>query len=123
VEKESAPALKALGLEPAVAVRKLQLLTLVSLAHDAGGADITFATIAQATELPIEEVEELVLDAIAAGLLDARMDELRAVVRVGRCLHRTFGKAQWSKLHAELGQWRTTIQAVLEVMGTAPVAV
>lgn len=122
-EKERPAALGALRLDPAAARRKMQLLTLVSLAHEAGGADLSFTRVAATCAVPDADVEELVIEAVAAGILDARMDETRAVLRVGQCLQRTFGAAEWKSLHAELGAWRATVQAAVEVVGSAPVAV
>jgi translation initiation factor 3 subunit M len=122
-EKAQPAVLAGLGLDSALAARKMQLLAFVALAHAAGGEDIPFARVAEATEVTLDEVEELVLDAIAAELLEARMDEVRSIVRVGRCMHRTFGAAEWKRLHVELGQWRATIQELLEVVGTKAAAV
>lgn len=122
-EQERPAALAALGLEPAAARRKMQLLTLVSLAQEAAGSELPFARIAAGCEVAEDAVEELVLDAIAADILAARIDETRAVVKAGRTLQRTFGPAQWKALHAELGAWRATIKAVVDVVSSSPVSV
>jgi len=114
--------LAGLQLEPAAARRKMQLLTLISLARLADGKEIGFDKVGSECDVPADEAEELVLDAIAAGLMDARIDELRRVVRVGRCIHRQFGPAEWRALHDKLGEWKVTMQSMLEVVGTAPVA-
>lgn len=122
-QKERPAALAELGIDGGAARRKMQLLSLVTLAHDAGAVELPFARVAGACEVALDEVEELVFDAIGAALVDARIDEVRSVVVVSRALRRTFGPAEWRALHAQLGQWRSTIQAVVEVVGSAPVAV
>lgn len=118
--------LEQLGLEPARALGKMRLLSLVTLGHAVmatASRETSFEKAAEATGVGADEVELLVLDAISAGLLEARIDELHRTIRVTRAMHRTFGPAQWKALGRELGEWRTHVQALLEVIGTAPVAV
>lgn len=42
-----------------------------------------------------EEVEEWVLRAIQAGLMEAKMDQMQRVVVIRRCTNRVFGPDQW----------------------------
>ena len=42
-----------------------------------------------------DEVEDWVLRAIQAGLMEAKMDQMQRVVVIRRCTNRVFGPAQW----------------------------
>ncbi|KAM6572980.1 hypothetical protein CsatA_017060 [Cannabis sativa] len=65
-----------------------------------------------------DEVELWVVKAIAAKLMDCKMDQMNQVVIVSRCTDRIFGQDQWQTLKTKLATWRgnvanviTTIQA------------
>mmetsp|Transcript_19122 Transcript_19122/g.51441 ORF Transcript_19122/g.51441 Transcript_19122/m.51441 type:complete len:400 (-) Transcript_19122:596-1795(-) len=115
-------ALQAMGVDIDQAAAKMRHLALVDAAHAAPDGTLAFADVAAATGVAVEDVEELVLSAISLGIMEARMDELSRTVRVQRCMHRTFGAREWKALHAQLGKWRESVQGLLEVIGTAPVA-
>ena len=52
-----------------------------------------------------EEVEQWVVKAIGAKLLEAKLDQVRRVVVVTRCTFRVFGKQQWEDLRRQLHSW------------------
>lgn len=59
-----------------------------------------------------EEVEQWVVRAIGAKLLEAKLDQVRRIVVVTRSTHRVFGKQQWHELRQKLSVWVDNIQAV-----------
>ena len=98
-------------------VRKMRLLTLASLACD--HATLPYAT--AATQLKVEEndVEEWVIQAIGAGLIDGRLDQLQNVVVVHRATQRSFAKTNWVALRDQLVAWRSNVGELLTVIQNA----
>jgi hypothetical protein len=47
-------------------------------------------------------------------LLEASMDQFNSVVTVTRCVHRSFGPAQWKNLQLRLRSIRASVAGVLE---------
>ncbi len=97
--------------------RKMRLLTLVSLGH--ADKELTYAAIASALHVAVDEVETWVMDAIASGLITAKMDQVRELVAVSMCAERDFGQKQWERLHGSLVDWRDSIQSLLTVLQNA----
>lgn len=67
-----------------------------------------------------EEVEQWVVRAIGAKLLEAKLDQVRRVVVVTRSTHRIFGKQQWQDLKQRLTQWSENITSVRSTLPAAP---
>jgi translation initiation factor 3 subunit M len=71
-------------------------------------------------QVPVSEVESWVVQAIAEGLIDAKMDQPAATVTVTRAMQREFGTAQWGSLQAKLRAWRDSVSGLLAMVeGTA----
>ena len=93
---------------------KMRLLTLVSLGH--ASKELSYKAIAEALQVQVSDVEAWVLQAIASGLMTAKMDQVRETVAISMCAERDFGKQQWERLHGSLVDWRDSIRSLLEVM-------
>jgi translation initiation factor 3 subunit M len=102
-----------LGVTAEAALNKMQLLALMGLAH--GTDELGFGAIATALDVAIEDVENIVVQAVGRRLLEARIDQLRSTVTVLRCSPRTFGAAQWRELQAQLRSWNETVSHVVEM--------
>lgn len=107
----NAAAFESLGVTPEAAASKMRLLALMGLAH--GAAEIEFGAIAAALEVPEDEVEGVVVQAIGKRLMEARIDQLRGVVAIAKCAPRTFGAAQWEELREQLASWKASVGEVL----------
>jgi len=94
--------------------KKMRLLTLVSLGH--ANKELTYAAIASALQVGVDEVETWVMLAIASGLITAKMDQVREIVAVSMCAERDFGQKQWERLHGSLVDWRDSIHSLLTVL-------
>jgi len=110
-EKAHAAALKELGLSGEALESKMRLLSLAALAKEKEG-EVSYARVSEVLRVDAAEVEAWVVRAISAKLVEAKMDQLREVVQVTRCVERVFGKEQWEELRAKLGQWEESIAAV-----------
>jgi len=102
------------GLEDGALTKKMRLLSIVSLG--AAEKELSYAAIAAALKVDVAEVETWVMEAIGAGLLTAKMDQVGGVVAVSYVAEREFGAQQWKKLHASLGDWRDSIRGMLTVI-------
>lgn len=111
--KSSPNALATVNLSAEVGMTKMRLMALAAIAEKAtGNGEITYATVKDALKLSASEVEEWIVKAIGAKLIDAKMDQVREVVTVTRCAHRVFGKDQWIDLRAQLTAWRENLVGV-----------
>ena len=54
------------------------------------------------------------MNAISAGLIDARMDQQSKTVTVTRCAQREFAPAQWRQLKDRLDAWSGNVAAMLK---------
>lgn len=106
------------GLDSEAALRKMRLLSLASLAS--AQTHVSFGEAADALEVPAEEVEQWVIDSVAAGIVDARIDDLQQRISFTRASERVFMPADWTRLRNNLQQWRdnlTQVMGVLEAVG------
>eukprot|EP00899_Mesostigma_viride_P010510 jgi/Mesvir1/19460/Mv10486-RA.1 len=105
--KEQRAALAPYNLSHDDAVTKMRLLSLAALGADkSAGGEVPYAVVRDTLQIEEGEVEEWVVRAISARLLEARMDQKRQVVIISRCTHRVFGPAQWKELQANLALWK-----------------
>ncbi|CAI5979600.1 unnamed protein product [Closterium sp. NIES-64] len=88
-----------------------------------GGAfavgEIRYALLQDTLQVAEEEVEQWVVRAIAAKVVDARMDQQRRVVVVTRSTQRVFGLPQWVELRNRLAMWKENISNVSRVAQSA----
>jgi len=105
------------ALDKAACADSMRLLTLTSLAAEK--PEVPYAEVAEALEVPLEAVEEWVVKAIAATLLDAKLDQQAGLLRVSRAAHRKFGPAEWAKLTAKLGTWKGSLAQILATVSAA----
>ncbi|KAI9197321.1 uncharacterized protein BJ171DRAFT_520797 [Polychytrium aggregatum] len=100
-------------------LHKIRLLSLASLAASHVENEVAYSTIAKALAIEDDEVEFWVIDVIRAGLVDAKMNQLKKTVVVSRSTHRVFGKEQWKFLGERLNGWRANLKEVLQVIANA----
>jgi len=114
---KSAKVMKAHELVDADCRRKMRLLTLVSLAK--GSKELSYASVAAGLQVEASEVESWVMQAISAGLLIAKMNQVSSEVLVSFCIEREFSEKQWGSLQESLVDWRDSIRGLLQVVQTA----
>lgn len=99
-------------------VTKMRLMSLVGLATAASG-EVSYAVIRDTLKVADDEVEHWVVRAIGAKLLEAKMDQHRQTVIIGRCTGRVFGPAQWQELRTGLAGWKENINNVGRIIAHA----
>ncbi|XP_074272909.1 uncharacterized protein LOC141596609 [Silene latifolia] len=107
--------LKNYGLVHEDCVAKMRLLSLVDLASSESG-QIPYAVIKDTLRVNDNEVEQWVVKAISAKLLDCKMDQMNQVVIVSRRTERLFGHQQWVDLQSKLVTWRGNIANVVNTI-------
>jgi len=106
--------LKSIGLKEEECTVKMRLLSLATLG--AANQEIPYSLIAKTLQLDESEVENWVITAMSEEVLDAKMDQLRKVVTISRCLQRVFTKAQWKQLSDNLANWRNNTKNILKTI-------
>lgn len=96
---------------------KMRILSIVSLANSS--TNISYQKIADEIEVPLEDAETWVLDAVAEGLLEAKLDHLSSSIYVTYAFRREFGMDQWKDLQDKLGKWMDNIQGMITVIRDA----
>jgi translation initiation factor 3 subunit M len=102
------------GLSQSVLESKMRLLTLADLG--ANHASLTYATISEALSVPEADVELYIVDAIASGLLDARIDQSAKSVIVVHAPQRSFQPVQWVSLGKRLNDAQGRLKDLLGVV-------
>merc|ERR1712043_36411 len=96
---------------------KILRLSLISLSQ--GQRELSYTQIKEALEIADNDaVEEVVIDTVAAGNLDAKLDQDAEVVHIRRVDQRTFANDadSWGKLNTQLSLWSQNISSVLDHM-------
>ena len=104
---------ESLGITSEAAFSKMRLLALMGLAY--GAKELSFASIASNLNVSPSEVEALVVQAIGKKLIEARIDQLKEEVVIGKCAARAFGTEQWKELQIQLRSWQKSVGDVLEL--------
>ena len=71
------------------------------------------------TRRAFAEVESWVMEAISAGLLIAKMNQVSSQVLISFCIEREFAEKQCGSLRESLVDWRDSIRSLLQVVQTA----
>jgi len=106
--------LKQIGVDEEEATKKIKFLSLTSLATV--NHEIPYSTIAKTLQINESEVEVWVIGAVSEGLLEARMDQVKEIVRVTRSLQRIFTRTQWKYLGENLTTWKKNIEILLTTL-------
>lgn len=109
---ESNPALKA---NKDYVVEKARLLTLVELVFKRPSTErkITFADIATAADIPVEQVEYLLMKAMAMELVKGRIDQVLQSVLITYIKPRVLDNSQIEQLCGRLDQWSQSVDTTL----------
>ena len=97
-----------------VQAENLRLLSLSLLASEY--EEIPYAEVGATLQVPQGEVEAWVVEAITAGLVEARMDQQQEVVMVTRATHRHCARGDWAKLQEKLHSWRHNVEGLLATL-------
>jgi len=116
--RKNQKALKEQGFSYEEGLRKMRTLTIQSLSS--GKDKLPYATIASHLEIKdLNEVEQLVIDAIVSGRLDGKLDQETEQVIIERVTPRTLSQESWRNLSEKLEGWRQNIDVVVQTLQEA----
>ncbi|KAL1139629.1 hypothetical protein AAG570_006607 [Ranatra chinensis] len=94
--------------------QKISLLCLMEMTfkRPSNKRELTFADISSETRLPIEEVELLVMKALAQGLVKGAIDQVAATVHMTWVQPRVLNKKQISSMVERLNVWCKDVQSM-----------
>ncbi|KAJ2907755.1 26S proteasome regulatory subunit [Coemansia aciculifera] len=102
-------------------IRLMALIESMFKRQGAGARAVSFATISAETKLPTDEIEHLVMKALALGLIRGGIDQVEQVVTVQWVQPRYLGKGQIKDLVERLVQWETRVkETALKMSQTTP---
>ncbi|CAK9223417.1 unnamed protein product [Sphagnum troendelagicum] len=114
----NAALLKNYGLVHEECITKMRLMSLAGLASK-GSGEISYSVVRDTLKVADDEVEYWIVRAIGSKLLEAKMDQLRQVVVISRCIERVFGLAQWRDLLGKLTVWKENVNNVSRIIANA----
>eukprot|EP00163_Fabomonas_tropica_P011738 TRINITY_DN2260_c0_g2_i3.p1 TRINITY_DN2260_c0_g2~~TRINITY_DN2260_c0_g2_i3.p1 ORF type:complete len:223 (-),score=66.97 TRINITY_DN2260_c0_g2_i3:1000-1668(-) len=100
-------------------VRKIRLLTVASMACEKN--ELEYKAIESALAIGAGDVEPWVIKTIQAGLIAAKLDQLRQVVVVQSATSRHFSTQDWAGLKTKIDTWKDNIRQLLSVVHNARV--
>jgi len=97
---------------------KITLLGLVELvfAKPASERTLTFAEIAEGLEIPVEQVEWVIMRAFSVKLMEGTMDEVEGSVHVTWILPRALSAEQMTELAGQFGSWAAKVLSTKDLM-------
>mmetsp|Transcript_20449 Transcript_20449/g.42111 ORF Transcript_20449/g.42111 Transcript_20449/m.42111 type:complete len:419 (+) Transcript_20449:108-1364(+) len=111
----SQPALVNMGQQMEEKITLLGLIELV-FAKPASERTLTFAEIAEGLEIPLEQVEWVIMRAFSVKLMEGTMDEIEQSVHVTWILPRALSADQMTDLAGQFASWATKVIGTKEVM-------
>jgi translation initiation factor 3 subunit M len=118
-EKTHGALLKKLGLSHEDNLTKSRLLSLSALGTQTTSGEISYKQVEETLQIEEDDVELWIVRAIAAKVLEAKLDQLRQVVVINRTTQRVFGAAQWKDLQSRLASWQQNLEHVSNVLHRA----
>lgn len=91
---------------------KIRLLAMASMCH--GKTELPLTDISK--ELQVEDVENWVVKALAAGVIDGRIDQIRQRLLVKSALQREFKDAEWDFLDLQVDRWLENIGNLKQII-------
>ena len=111
----SQPALVNMGQQMQEKITLLGLIELV-FAKPASERTITFTEIAEGLDIPIEQVEWVIMRAFSVKLMEGTMDEVEGSVHVTWILPRALSSEQMTELASQFAAWATKVISTKELM-------
>lgn len=104
-----------LGLDHDLNLQKLRTLTICSLGME--HERLSYDTLIDKLKVESkEEVESVIIDAVMAGRVDAKIDQETEQVLIQRTTQRIFNKEDWKTIGNKLDVWKTNVHNVLATL-------
>lgn len=110
--KASSKVITQQGLDLDVCLDKIRLLAICDLAQ--GQKEVSFAQLMDTLEVKeVTLMEEIVINAIQSGGIDAKIDQENQVALIRRVTQRKFADVSWREINKTLTNWISNISSVL----------
>ncbi|EPS68962.1 hypothetical protein M569_05806 [Genlisea aurea] len=96
-------------------VAKMRLISLIDLGKSESG-QIPYSLIKDALQIEEDDVEQWLVKAITAKLIDGRIDQINQLFIVSRSTERIFRLNEWQSLRSKLATWRSNIGSVINTV-------
>lgn len=99
---------------------KVRILSLSRCASQSTSRSIPYSVLAASIDVPVEEIEVWIIDAIRSGLVEGRLSQMSQSF----ALHRAtpvgkFGVEEWKLLDTKLDGWKAGLQDILGILKNA----
>lgn len=100
--------------------RKVRILALAKAASQSSQKKIPYSVFSKAIDIPEDEVEHWIIDAIRVGLIEGRLSQmsqsfsLHVATPVGK-----FGLEEWNTIAVKLDAWKAGLKDTLEILKNA----
>lgn len=99
------------GLDRAKCEEKMRVLSLATLCSTRD--EVPYSMVASTLRIDEDAVEEWIIRGISAGLIEARLDQIKRVAVPVRSTQRQFVDSDWKRIGDSLRGWRTHVKAML----------
>ncbi|CAH0601985.1 unnamed protein product [Chrysodeixis includens] len=101
--------------------QKIAILCLMEMAFNRTSAQrkLTFAEIAREARVPLDEVELLVMKALAEKLIRGHIDQVNSTAHIGWVRPRALPRAGAAQLAARLSAWCAAVAGAADLLATA----
>jgi hypothetical protein len=93
---------------------KMKSLSLAATCF--GKSVVSYEDISKELNIELEEIENCIVEAIASGLVDGRMDQPGKKFFVRKADQRSVTKEQWQQLQGRLNNWTTNMKSLMGVV-------
>ncbi|UJR22002.1 hypothetical protein I4U23_025070 [Adineta vaga] len=88
-------------------VTKMRVLTFLQSAENQ--KEVTFDTIEKEMQIPTDEIESFIIEAVRTKMIRCKIDHLARKVIIDSTVQRTFTKQHWTSLKEKLEAWKTNL--------------
>ncbi|KAL0489288.1 translation initiation factor 3 subunit M, partial [Acrasis kona] len=89
---------------------KMRVVGLCELCN--GRSELSYGDISNKLQITEDEVEDYVIRALSAKLIEARLNQLEKKVYIIKSVQRNFGDEQWKQLQSLLAEWKQSVTSV-----------
>lgn len=93
----------------------MSLISLIFSLPTSSRASIPFQIISQSTQIPVEEVEHLIMKALSLNLVKGEIDEIDRVVRVSWVQPKVLDVDSIDQLRSRLDEWQVKVRNVGDI--------
>jgi 26S proteasome regulatory subunit N9 len=93
----------------------MSLISLIFSLPTSSRSSIPFTVISESTQIPVGEVEHLIMKALSLSLVKGEIDEIEKVVRVGWVQPKVLDLNSIAGLRDRLDEWQAKVKDVGEI--------